>query len=345
MRRNRTAQIRHAIDRGLDFIYRTACVPEHFEMYGYDFLCCFCCIASTSKDVALSRTARRMGRERAIHWRQHHAQITPDLDANDIAYLVFGSDAAERLGVGDEAFKSDLLSAAQRFSAVDYLGFDAVHEPPPSDIPDDCKCGAENKRGRKTCCRCKRQLPVFSTYAIWVDALIRSYTGERYGIKLGASFADVIKWLPTMRPYPAYDDEEIIDFYWAIYSVTHIVYALNEYSFYRLSPRSMPEEYAFLKSSFKHFVAMEDAESIGELMDTLKSFGLSEHHPLMIQGKDFLLAQQNADGSWGDLSADDVYGRYHPTWTAIDGLREYSWRGGVRRLDKRLRLLFKNYAR
>jgi hypothetical protein len=27
------------------------------------------------------------------------------------------------------------------------------------------------------------------------------------------------------------------------------------------------------------------------------------------------------------MKADDIYDRYHPTWTAIDGLREYSWRG------------------
>ena len=345
MRLNRNAKIRQAIDRGLEFIYQTACVPKHFEMYGYDFLCCFYCIESTSKDISLRRTARRMGRERAVHWRQHHAHITSDLDADDISCLVMGSDAAERLGVRDKTFKHNLLMAAQRFGAQDYLGFDTVHEPPPSDIPDDCKCGAENKRGRKMCHRCRKRLMVLSAYAIWVDAIIRSYTGERYGVRLGASFEDVIKWLPTMRPYPVYDDEETTDFYWALYAVTHIVYALNDYSLHRLSPRSMPEEYAFLKSSFKHFIAMEDAESIGELMDTLKSFGLSDHHPLMIQGQDFLLAQQNADGSWGDQSADNVYARYHPTWTAIDGLRKYSWRGGVRPLDKQLRLLFKNDVR
>jgi hypothetical protein len=75
---------------------------------------------------------------------------------------------------------------------------------------------------------------------------------------------------------------------------------------------------------------MEDAESTGELLDTLKSFGLSEAHPLIQKGKDFLLASQNPDGSWGDLSAKDIYERYHPTWTAIDGLREYAWHGGLR---------------
>lgn len=36
-------------------------------------------------------------------------------------------------------------------------------------------------------------------------------------------------------------------------------------------------------------------------------------------------ATQNADGSWGDVEAEDIYDRYHPTLTAVDGLRDYAW--------------------
>lgn len=321
---------RLAVERGLEFVYQSACEPENFELYGYDYLCCFQCIESTSKDINLRRKARRMGRERASHWRREHAQVTADLDADEIAYLVLGSDSADRLGVSDIGFKKKIRAAADRFNAQDYLGFDATHEPPPADVPDACRCGANNKRGRKTCHYCKRRLIMLSSYAVWLDALIRSYTGERYGVTLGASFADVIKWLPTMRPYPTYDDGDNSDFYWAIYAVTHIVYTLNDYSLYRLSPRCLPDEYAFLKLNLRHLIAMEDSESMGELMDTLKSFGLPENHPLIREGLDFLLAQQNPDGSWGNPDAQDVYQRYHPTWTAIDGLREYAWPGGLR---------------
>jgi len=328
VRRDRNAERHRAIYRGLEFIYQTACDAEHFETYGYDYLGCFHCIASTSKDVRLANMARRMGRERARYWRREHAKVTPDLDPDDIANLVFGSYAADQLGVPDKAFKEKVRAAAQRFGPQDYLGFDPAYEPPAVDVPDDCKCGAHNKRGRKTCYRCKRRLYVLSPYALWVDALTRSYMGERYGVKLGASLHDVVKWLPHMRPYPTYEDGDEIDFYWAIYAVTHVVYILNDYSLRRLSPRYLPDEYAFLKQNLRHFVDMEDPESTGELLDTLKSFGLSETHPLIIKGKSFLLAQQNSDGSWGNPSAKDVYERYHPTWTAIDGLREYAWHGG-----------------
>jgi len=42
---------------------------------------------------------------------------------------------------------------------------------------------------------------------------------------------------------------------------------------------------------------------------------------------DYLMSCQNADGSWGDPEADDMYCRYHPTWNRYHGLRDYAWRG------------------
>jgi len=148
--------------------------------------------------------------------------------------------------------------------------------------------------------------------------------GERYGVKLGASYGDAIRWLPTMRPYPplsrGYDD-----FIWAVYAVTHVVYTLNGYSTYRLSPRWLPAEFEFLKDSLDDIIELQDTDAAGEVLDSLKSFGLSDRHPLIRRGVDFLLATQNADGSWGDVEAEDIYDRYHPTLTAVNGLRDYAW--------------------
>ena len=42
---------------------------------------------------------------------------------------------------------------------------------------------------------------------------------------------------------------------------------------------------------------------------------------------EYLLKHQNSDGSWGNADEQDVYTRYHATWTAIDGLREYAFHG------------------
>lgn len=329
-----TRERSEAIERGMEFIYRTACDPEHFAAYGYDYLCCFQSIASTSKNSMLRCLAREMGRERALRWRQDNPEVPSDASADDIAYLVFGSDAADRLGIRDRKFKDQMRNASARFTARDYFEFDPATEPPPDDVPDECECGDYNQRGRKRCQECRRRLTMISRYGVWLDALTRSYHAERYGVRLGATFADVIKWLPIMRPYPNYENGENVDYYWAIYAITHVVYTLNDYSAYQLSPRCLPREYAFLKRNLKQAIVMEDPETMGEVLDTLKSFGLSEDHPLILQGVNFLLAQQNADGSWGDVDADDIYRRHHPTWTAVDGLREYAWRGKRTRLKR-----------
>src|SRR6185295_19054867 len=113
------------IERGLEFIYQTACVPKNFEMYGHDYLGCFHCIASTSKDVKLRRLARKMGQERAIQWRREHPKVPADADADVIADLVFGGYAADRLGVRGIGLKEQILEVADRFNAHEYLGFDA----------------------------------------------------------------------------------------------------------------------------------------------------------------------------------------------------------------------------
>ena len=318
---------KQAIDRGLDFIYQTACKPAYFEEYGFDYLGCFHCLASTSRDRKLRKKALGLGRERALNWRRRNAKVPRNPEPDDIANLVSGSYAAHSLGLPDGQLKQALRKAAANYTATDYYYFDPATEPPPSDVPHDCRCGASNPRGRKTCQRCKRRLTMMTRYAVWQDALIRTYTGERYGVRLGASYADVIRWLPSMRPYPTFVDADDMEFYDAVYAVTHVVYSLNSYSCYKLSPRWLPAEYSFLKRNLTRAIFTNDPETMGEFLDSLKSFGLDEDSPLVRKGVDFLLATQNPDGSWGNVNAADIYQRYHPTWTAVDGLREYAWRG------------------
>jgi hypothetical protein len=349
MVQSRASACNDAIRRGIAFIYQTACEPKNFELYGYDYLGCFHGIASTSKDPSVRRLARNLGRERARRWRHDNPAVMPEADADTIGNLVFGSYAADRLGLPDKQLKQQLQKVAGDFTALDYFWFDSPNEPPPVDVPDECECGTYNRRGRKRCSECRAALSMMSRYALWLDALTRSYFGERYGVRLGASFADVIKWLPSMRPYPAYEEGEgdNYNFSWAVYAVTHVVYTLNGYSQHGLSPRWLPNEYNYLKDNLKQAIVMEDPEIMGEFLDTLKSFGLPPDHPLIRKGMDYLLSCQNSDGSWGDVEDDDdIYQRYHPTWTAVDGLREYSWRRGLSfpELKPRLRQWARNVS-
>jgi hypothetical protein len=136
----------------------------------------------------------------------------------------------------------------------------------------------------------------------------------------------VIRWLPAMRPYRGREGGANPEFIDEVYAVSHVVYTQSEYSAYRLSPRLLPDEFDFLKANLKEAIALRDPETMGEFLDSLKSFGLADSDPLIRTGVEYLLATQNADGSWGDAKAKDIYRRYHPTWAAIDGLRDYKWR-------------------
>jgi hypothetical protein len=327
MRRTTDAERRRAIRRGMEFIYSVAKRPCHFDEYGSDLLSCFYYISRTSDDAGLRRQAREMGEERARRWRRVNARLPADADADTVNDLVQGSMSATGLGFPDEAFDSRLKKAVGRFTATDFLGFDPTREPPPPDVPELCECGLYNKRGRKRCVECRRRLEMASPYRTWYYGLIWVYTSELFGAPAGARYADMLKWLPELRPYRGPEGGENPDFYDTVYAVTHLIYTLNDYSLLRLSPRWLPEEFAFLKANMREAIEWEDPETLGEFMDALRAFGLEETHPLIRRGIDCLLSWQNPDGSWGDMDEEDVYHRYHPTWTAIDGLREYRWRG------------------
>jgi hypothetical protein len=311
-----------AVRRGLHFIYSIAQNPTYFAEYGHDLLWCLYSISVTSADPGLRQMAASMGRERAREWRLVNPSLPPGADANEVATLAFGSDVADRLGARDSLLKQQLRLAAARFTAVDFLLFDPAHEPPPANVPDACsQCGADNVRGAQKCHKCGAALTMRSRYDVWYDALITTYTGDRYGVTLGAPYSEVIQWLPSMRPYCERRGDP--DFYDTVYAITHVVYTLNDYSVFRLRPDCLRPEFEFLKANLHEAAVMKDPETMGEFLDTLRSFGLTTADPEVRMGVEFILSTQNADGSWGDPKDPEVYNRYHATWTAVDGLREY----------------------
>jgi hypothetical protein len=318
---------KQAIERGLRFIYRTACDPKNFTEFGEDYLWCLYSIGATSRDPALSRLALSMGRERAAVWQREHPALPPNASADTVADVLFGAYAAQKLGLPNPQLKEQIRRAAPLHPVENYLAFDPTREPPPADIPNVCrKCAKTNLRGATICRHCGAPLTMRSRYDIMCDALITAYTGDDYGVTLGAPYSAVFRWLPELRPYRGREAGANPEYYDIVYAVTHVVYTQNGYSQYRLSPRSLPDEFAFLKSNFRESIALKDPETMGEFLDCLKSFGLMEHDPLIRAGTDYLLSTQNPDGSWGDMKTDDIYLRYHPTWTAIDGLRDYKWK-------------------
>src|SRR5689334_17260516 len=278
----------HALQRALRFIYRLACVPKNFEDYGDDFLWCFYSLSVSTADPWLRREAWRMGQERARQWRRDYRRLPRNADAVEVCGWVFGNLAADCLNVHDERLTGSLMRAAAKFKPKDYFHFDPVTDPIPRDIPDDCEaCATSNRRGRKRCRKCGARLTMLSRYDVITDALITAHAGELSGIRMGRDLADVTARLPALRPYRGPHGGSHRGYLDLVYTVTHVVYALNNYGLYRLRPSWLPHEFAFLKKHLRQSIADGDFETAGEFLDTLKAFGLTEADPVIRAGMDF----------------------------------------------------------
>lgn len=315
-----------AVRQGILFLDWTAGNPATFRDYGHDLIGAFYTIGVTSSDVDVSTLALRLGRRHARAWRRVYRSVPADSDPGELAALLMGADTAERFGLPDPSFRRQLRQLASRFTAIDFFGWDPASEPPPSDLPSPCgNCKLQNPRGVSACRRCGRALEMQNRYDLWTDALITTYMGDRFGVTMGGHWVDAVRWLPVMRPYPKFGEVSGDAFDDAVYAVTHLVYTYNDYNLNRIPAQCLPDEFEFLRTNLAHAIAEGDEETTGEYLDTLRAFGLTVADPGMRRGIEFVLSRQNPDGSFGDLKDPDPYNRYHTTWTAVDGLREYRW--------------------
>ncbi len=164
-------------------------------------------------------------------------------------------------------------------------------------------------------------------YDTWSGALITTYFGDAYGVRLGAPYRDVIKWLPSLRPFDGHDEDTEFD---AFYAVTHVIYTLNRYHEHRIAPALLQEELRFLRRKLDEAITDEDPEMVGEALDCLKAAGF-ENDPQVKKGIDYLISSQLADGAWVEEEGDE-YTAYHSAWTGIDGLRDYRFHGMVKKI-------------
>jgi hypothetical protein len=266
-----------------------------------------------------------MGAHSAQRWHAREKSMPALADAGEVEYYVALADVTRRLGAGDWRFLEHLRERSLQFPASEYLGFDPRTEMPPADLSDPCKsCDAIAPRGA-THCACGMALRLRSRYDVWSGALVTTYTGDGFGVPMGASYSDVLQWLPAIRPYRGYQGGANPEFRDIAFAVTHLVYTLNDYNRYRLAPEWLPEEFEFLTTNARETQAAGDTELLGEFVDSLRAFGVPESDPCIGAQIEYLLAAQNADGSWGDPKDPDIFKRCHTTWTAVDGLRDFEW--------------------
>ena len=306
-----TAQDRaQAIRRGLRFIYRTALGAQNLSDWGHDYLWLFYSISNAAADPKVKEMTWKMGQERARAWRRIFTEVPPDASAGELAQIAVGSYSADLLKVSDPRLKRQIMRLASKFSPADYYGFDPTKEPPPNTLPaDDGQDEDQN------------------AYDLLSVALVNAFLGDGYGVRLGASFPEVMQWLPRLRPYRGYEGGRNKEFRSISYLVSHVIYTLSCYCLYRVKKDWLPAEYEFLADNVLVNIETDDVELIGEFLDTLRVFGMTMQDPRLRAGTEFLLKRQNGDGSWGDVTAQDIYARYHPTWSAVCGLMDFNWQG------------------
>jgi hypothetical protein len=310
-----------AVRRALSLLHTLAREESTFVEYGGHVLFAFSLVGTTARNRGLRRLALALGRERAEAWRRSWPARRRRLDADTVMNEVIASYAAGRLGLGDARIRRQLGDVLARYSARELLYFDASREDPPANVPEACAPGHDNERGSARCRTCGRALAALSRYEVWHYALTSAFFCERHGTPIGVAYTDVLDRRSSLRPYPRPGRP---GHYECLYAVTHTVYTLNDYGTTRVSTKGLEDEYAFLLEALPWALRSGEVDAVAEIVDSLAALGAGDAHPLIVRGREFLLARQQPDGGWGE--AGDAYRRFHHVWAAIDGLRDYAWR-------------------
>jgi len=93
-----------------------------------------------------------------------------------------------------------------------------------------------------------------------------------------------------------------------------------------LSASWLPEERSFLRRSVHWAITQGEADTIGELIDSLIALGIPDEDRQITTARRLLLDSQLPAGTWGEESGDS-YAYFHTLWAAIDGLRDHAWHG------------------
>jgi hypothetical protein len=317
-----------ALARGLTFVERATRRPQALESFGSALIYSLSFMATTALDAEVRRYTRQLALRSFRLWQQLWGPRLPaDHDADTVSEFVHAYGAAERLGLRFPRQMDALRRASRRFRAADYLWFDPRREPPPADVPEFCACGWSNPRRRRRCVNrgCRARLDRMSPLRVWTISLTAAFCGDRNGVPFGIGYERMMRWLPRMRAYQGPGD--VAAFYDSAYAISHVVYTLNDYGVWLLDPRLLPAEFEYLRTHLPAALEVGDPDMVGEFLDSLRAFGLGNQDAQVAAGIDFLVGSQNRDGSWGEADGNGDYPRFHATWAALDGLRDFAWRG------------------
>lgn len=317
-----------AVYRGLRYVERNTRHPAAILGLGSASLYALSFMATTALDSEVRSYARQLALRSFRLWRWNWPDLPDKPDADTVSEFVHACGALERLGLRFPRLKRRVRAASRKFATTEYLWFDPHREPPPADVPEVCCCGASSPRRRRRCVNpeCGSALERMSRLRLWTLSLTSVFCGDRNGVPFGISYEEMMRWLPRMRDYQG-PGRSVASFYDSVYAISHVVYTLNDYGVWLLNPRLLPHEFEYLIDHLDAALAVGDPDMVGEFLDSLRAFGLGNDDAHIAAGIEFLVATQNRDGSWGSQEEGAEYPRFHATWAALDGLRDFAWRG------------------
>jgi hypothetical protein len=140
----------------------------------------------------------------------------------------------------------------------------------------------------------------------WQQAMFLEYY-ERFGLErpAGLAAAPMKAGVIARRvPAAAYDDN-------ATYDLTHEVFVAYDYGGQKTQTRFGAADLAYtrevLPQLIRRYIASRNADLLGELLSCMTYLGWHSD-PAYTEAVSFLLAAQNASGTWGD------YEKHRPTW-------------------------------
>jgi len=277
-------RIQEALVRGMQYMIRSASVPENFEEYASDYIFFFADV-SRFEDPWIRARARELGLRLGEVYLEEMFWLQTADDVVDAASVLW---ALEFLGKDTDAAMAVLRRAAEGFVLEDYLGFRPWTGKPDLDL--------------------------------LIDLLIGFHFTDRAGVPVGVSFAEALVFVPSVVYVPdaevggdRYIDQNNL--------VTHLVYTLSGYASWTVPADLLPREFAYIKEQLPVAVMWADPETLAEFIDSLKLMG--EGDELIGPAVEVLLDIQKPDGRWEPVEPEDEYDRYHATWCVMDALRSY----------------------
>jgi hypothetical protein len=266
------AQIEESLQRGMEYMLRSALNERNFEDYASDYLFFFADI-ERFEDPWITERAIAVGTALGEYYLQN---IFAWDSADEIVDAASALYALDSLGMEVDAPLAILQLAAPGFPMADYLDYPNSGK----DMPD---------------------------LDLLIDLVIGFHFTDRMGVDIGVSYAEV---LPHVADVVYSDVDPVADINHSIdvnNLITHLVYTISGYASWNIPVRLMGRELAYFRSQMPNALVWADPETLSEYVDSLKLFGYGPEDPDVAAGVAVLLAIQKPDGRWEPDDAEDEY--------------------------------------